>query len=30
MFTMASIARFTRSEMIEVIDSDYMLLAKSK
>ena len=30
MFTMASIARFTRSEMIEVLDSDYMLLAKSK
>lgn len=27
MFTMASIARFTRSEMIEVLDSDYMLLA---
>ena len=25
MFTMASIARFTRSEMIEVLDSDYML-----
>ena len=30
MFTMASIARFTRSEMIEVLDSDYMLLAESK
>ena len=30
MFTMASIARFTRSEMIEVMDSDYMLLAESK
>ena len=29
-FTMASIARFTRSEMIEVLDSDYMLLAESK
>ena len=28
MFTMASIARFTRSEMIEVLDSDYMLLAE--
>ena len=27
---MASIARFTRSEMIEVLDSDYMLLAESK
>ena len=25
-----SIARFTRSEMIEVLDSDYMLLAESK
>ncbi|WP_294542581.1 ABC transporter permease [uncultured Gemmiger sp.] len=30
MFTMASIARFTRSEMLEVLDSDYMLLAESK
>ena len=30
MFTMASIARFTRSEMIEVLDSDYMLLARTK
>lgn len=30
MFTMASIARFTRSEMLEVLDSDYMLLAASK
>jgi oligopeptide transport system permease protein len=30
MFTMASIARFTRSEMVEVLDSDYMLLAESK
>ena len=29
MFTMASIARFTRSEMLEVLDSDYMLLAES-
>ena len=29
-FTMASIARFTRSEMLEVLDSDYMLLAESK
>ena len=27
MFTMASIARFTRSDMIEVLYSDYMLLA---
>lgn len=30
MFTMASIARFTRSEMIEVLGSEYMLLAESK
>lgn len=30
MFTMASIARFTRSEMMEVLGSDYMLLAESK
>ena len=30
MFTMASIARFTRSEMLEVMGSDYMLLAESK
>lgn len=30
MFTMASIARFTRTEMLEVLDSDYMLLAESK
>ena len=30
MFTIASIARFTRSEMLEVLDSDYLLLAKSK
>ncbi|HCW22390.1 MAG TPA: peptide ABC transporter permease [Lachnospiraceae bacterium] len=30
MFTMASIARFTRSEMLEVMDSEYMLLAESK
>lgn len=30
MFTMASIARFTRSEMLEILDSDYMLLAESK
>ena len=30
MFTMANIARFTRSEMLEVLDSDYMLLAESK
>ncbi|MCR5399103.1 MAG: ABC transporter permease [Lachnospiraceae bacterium] len=30
MFTMASIARFTRAEMIEVLGSDYMLLAEAK
>lgn len=30
MFTMASIARFTRSELLEVLGSDYMLLAESK
>ena len=30
MFTIASIARFTRSEMLEVLGSDYMLLAESK
>ena len=30
MFTLASIARFTRSEMVEVLDSEYMLLAESK
>lgn len=30
MFTMANIARFTRSEMLEVLGSDYMLLAESK
>ncbi len=30
MFTVATIARFTRTEMLEVLDSDYMLLAESK
>lgn len=30
MFTVASIARFTRSEMLEVLGSDYMLLAEAK
>lgn len=30
MFTIASIARFSRSEMLEVLDSDYLLLAESK
>jgi len=30
MFTIATIARFTRTEMIEVLGSDYLLLAQSK
>lgn len=30
MFTLASIARFTRNEMLEVLGSEYMLLAESK
>lgn len=30
MFTIATIARFTRTEMIEVLSSDYMQLAESK
>jgi len=30
MFTLASIARFTRTEMLEVLNSDYMRLAESK
>ena len=30
MFTIASVARFTRSEMLEVLGSDYILLAESK
>lgn len=30
MFTIATIARFTRSELLEVLGSDYMLLAESK
>lgn len=30
MFTVATIARFTRTEMLEVLGSDYMLLAESK
>lgn len=29
-FTMSTIARFTRNEMVEVIDSDYVRLAESK
>ncbi len=30
MFTLASVARFTRTEMIEVMNSDYIQLAESK
>ncbi len=30
MFTLASIARFTRTEMLEALDSEYMQLAESK
>ena len=30
MFTIATIARFTRTEMIDVLGSDYILLAESK
>ena len=30
MFSMANIARFTRTEMLEVLHSDYILLAESK
>ncbi len=30
MFTMASIARFTRTEMLEALGSEYMQLAESK
>jgi oligopeptide transport system permease protein len=30
MFTIATIARFTRTEMLEVLGTDYMLLAESK
>lgn len=30
MFTIATIARFTRTEMLEVLGSDYVLLAESK
>jgi oligopeptide transport system permease protein len=30
MFTVATVARFTRSEMIDVLGSDYMLLSESK
>ena len=30
LFTMSTVARFTRSEMVEVMDSDYVRLAESK
>ncbi len=30
MFTIATVARFTRTEMVEVLGSDYLLLAESK
>ncbi len=30
MFTIATVSRFTRTEMLEVLGSDYMLLAESK
>ena len=30
LFTMSTVARFTRNEMVEVIDSDYVRLAESK
>ena len=30
MFTIASVARYTRSEMVDVMASDYMMLAQSK
>ena len=30
LFSMSTVARFTRNEMIEVMDSDYVLLAESK
>ena len=30
LFTMSTIARFTRNEMVEIMDSDYVLLAESK
>lgn len=29
-FTIATVARFTRTSMVEILDSDYMLLAESK
>ena len=30
LFTMSTVARFTRNEMVEVMDSDYVLMAESK
>ena len=30
LFTMSTVARFTRNEMVEVMDSDYVRLAESK
>ena len=30
MFSVATVARFTRTELLEVLDSDYMILAESK
>ena len=30
LFSMSTVARFTRNEMVEVMDSDYVLLASSK
>lgn len=30
MFTLASVERYTRSEMVSIMDSDFMMLAKSK
>ena len=30
MFSVATVARFTRTELLEVLDSDYMMLAESK
>ena len=30
LFSMSTVARFTRNEMVEVMDSDYVLMAESK
>ena len=30
LFTMSTVARFTRNEMVEVMDSDYVMLAESQ